>query len=96
MTFLGIQCLIGLAMWLASGCVAAGVVFACFQRRYPSIRLQEFNGDAWFSLLILLTGPLGLVGAWMAGQFGHGWLWPWSRRAYREAFGTKRDEVELP
>lgn len=75
------------AVWLACGVIAAGVMFASWQRRYPMLRADEFNADRWFAIFCILTGPFALFASCIMPfpTFSCGWLWPWSAKARIEA-----------
>lgn len=73
------------AFWLLCGVIAAGHDFATFQRRYPNLRKHDFEKDKSGAVTALVFGPISLsVGFFMHGTV-NGWLWPWSKKAKREA-----------
>jgi hypothetical protein len=72
--------------WIGCGVAAAGIGFAHAQRNWPSIRRYSFHSDVLCSFLVSLSGPVGLVACLLfTGRAKHGWLWPWSAKARREA-----------
>jgi hypothetical protein len=62
-------------LWIAPSPITAGICFAYFQAKFPSIAKQDRREDlgfAWF--LALLSGPVGLVvELFMSGFAEHGW-----------------------
>lgn len=48
-------------MWLISGVLTYGILFAFFQRRYPLISERDYKIDMTISFAMgLLLGPVGL------------------------------------
>lgn len=77
---------IAAAAWFACGVLSAGMMFAFNQRRYRCISRQCFGDDQFMAAFAILVGPIGLAATFITyGFFSHGWLWPWSAKAKREA-----------
>lgn len=78
-----------LLFWLATGILSIGFDFAYFQRKYPSLRKQQFAWDQQSCLIAILGGPFGiLIVFFLPGNNPakfYGWLWPWSEKARIEA-----------
>lgn len=71
--------------WIGAGLVASGFGFAFFQRSYPTLRKEHFHIDRRQQVTLgVVCGPMALL-VNVAGLSCHGWLWPWSEKAKREA-----------
>lgn len=65
-----------IVIWLWCGYLAAGYVFAYFQREFPTIASQKRSADLATSLLGFVFGPISLAAA--HPEFvKHGRLYPW-------------------
>lgn len=71
--------------WLACGVISAGFMFAADQKKYPSIAKAESDHAKKWACIAILLGASGLLSVLFIYGFKHGWLWPWSAKAKREA-----------
>ena len=71
--------------WLACGALGAGYYFAYYQREYPGFRKRDFEADKSHAIGALWFGPCALLTARLLDRRAHGWLWPWSVKARKEA-----------
>lgn len=74
--------------WLAVGALAAGYYFAHMQRYWRGFGVSgkhRFEDDKEGALVTLVAGPIALLELQKRGYTEHGWLWPWSKKARREA-----------
>lgn len=64
-----------------------GLSFAYWQRNWPYYNMREtfFREDIRTSLLFGLTPVIGWGFCLMHATYWHGWLWPWSDKAKKEA-----------
>lgn len=67
---------IAIAGWLLCGAFTYAGLFAYSQREWPTLAAGDYRGDLAFSVLISLSGPIGLfVTAFMTEFFQHGLKW---------------------
>lgn len=76
--------LVAIAVWLAFGVAAIGWYFAYFQRKWPSLRKDDFYEDRGDALTFAIGGPITFIVHGLAYS-SFGWLWPWSAKAREEA-----------
>ncbi len=63
-----------ISAWIACGLYAAGTYFAYFQRKWPSIAIENAREDLASAVLFGITGPVGaFVGFFMSGFNRYGW-----------------------
>ena len=77
---------LGVVLWLACGCVAAGFIFAYFTREFSVLntpaKLKERKINSCTNICLGCTALLLILITDEMRQ--HGWLWPWSSRAEKE------------
>lgn len=71
-----IELLIG---WVVCGYLAAGLSFAFFQKKYPSIAAEHRASDVRQCVLVFFVGPAGLIAALFTCGIKHGLLYPWTK-----------------
>lgn len=65
--------------WVVSGLGAAGICYAHFQRKYPSLCKDSRGPDRMLAFGFALSGPIGFVVALISSSWcRYGWLAPWS------------------
>ena len=71
--------LLGVAIWAGCGILAYGLMFAYFQRAYPTLAEDGYREDRNFSTILGFGGPLSLISAALflrfisrRGGFKHG------------------------
>jgi hypothetical protein len=69
--------LMGIAVWVVCGVFTYGFTFAYFQRKWPRLAAQYYSSDRKFAVAIGLTGPFGLLGAFIGagGTYQYGLKW---------------------
>ena len=66
--------IIGLA-WVVCGAFAYALMFAYFQREFPSIAQRDYRIDIFRSCFVALCGPLGLLATMLITGAKHGLKW---------------------
>jgi hypothetical protein len=65
-----------MAGYLACSALTYTGLFAMFQRMFPTIAEEGYRGDMAVSLIIALTGPIGLLATIAcSGFFSYGLKW---------------------
>lgn len=68
------------AGWVGSGLLHAGLFYAHFQRKFPTIADQYRAENTNMALVTgALLGPVALFATLASGFFRHGWLFPGRR-----------------
>jgi hypothetical protein len=65
-----------LFVWLACGIVNYGLMFAYFQRKFPSIADEQYWSDVTFATTAVVTGPICLLASLVVCEpFRYGFKW---------------------
>jgi hypothetical protein len=69
--------LILIILWILCGIVAAGIHYAYFQRRFPSLANEMRERDILHAYSWAIYGPVGLiVSLCLSERLRYGWCWP--------------------
>jgi hypothetical protein len=77
-------------LWILCGFGAAGIYYAYFQRRFPTLANEMRERDITRAYDWILYGPVGLVvSLCLSERLQYGWCWP-GRDAFQGKWRTRQ------
>lgn len=73
---MGIFLIILAVTWISCSILSYGLVFAYFQREWPTLAKKDYTDDKLKCLMLSLFGPFSLIASLIMTRFGrHGIKW---------------------